>query len=223
VVDDEYPLNAAGRSIEDDRLWHVMDRSQELGFLGPGAVAQQIRHAEAWLPVVPPTCRVLDLGSGGGLPGLVIAWGRPDLDVTLLDAGTRRCEFLKWAVEELGLQTTVRHGRAEALALELRGCFDVVVARSFAPPPVTAECAAPFLRHHGILIVSDRMLDDAGVELRWPEAGLAQLGMRRGERHLGDGTALLVLHQDEECPERFPRRDGVAAKRPLFHVEQSPE
>src|SRR5690606_17211507 len=128
--------------------------------------------------------RVLDLGSGGGVPGLVLAVRRPDLDVVLLDAMSRRCTFLEAAAAELGLAGRVRVvcERAEVAARdpELRGTFDVVVARSFAAPPVTAECAAGFLRVGGRLLVSEPP-DHTGEE-RWPAAPLDELGLTVGRR-----------------------------------------
>jgi 16S rRNA (guanine527-N7)-methyltransferase len=93
----------------------------------------------------------------------------------------------------------------------MRGTVDGLVARSFGPPATTAECAAPLLAVGGLLVVSDP--PDAGD--RWPVEGLALLGLvpvRRAET----GPALQVLRQDVPCPDRYPRRIGIPAKRPLF-------
>ena len=132
----------------------VLARSRSLGFLGPGSLRVQVEHALGFAagPVgaagVAPR-RVLDLGSGGGVPGLVLAPAWPDTEVVLMDAVARRAAFLESAVATLGLGVRVRvvRARAEAAGRDaaLRGHFDVVVARGFGPPAVTAECAAPFL------------------------------------------------------------------------------
>lgn len=202
---------------EHAALLEVLERSRSLGFLGPGPVDPHVEHARAYLPDVPDSGTVMDLGSGGGVPGLVLAADRPGTRFVLLDAMEKRCRFLDWAVEELGLQNVrVLCGRAEELAHspELRGSFDLVVARSFAAPPVLAECAAGFLRVGGRLIVSEPPLVAHGE--RWPAEPLAQLGLRPERTSSTDAATLQLLEQTEVCPDWFPRRVGVPAKRPLF-------
>jgi 16S rRNA (guanine527-N7)-methyltransferase len=168
-------------------------------------------------PAVVPN-RVLDLGSGGGLPGLVLALEWPASRLTLLDAGERRVEFLRRTVEVSGLEDRVRvlHSRAEVVGRDPqeRGSYDLVVARSFGPPPVTAECAAPMLRVGGLLVVSEPPGED-GTTGRWSVPGLASLGMSRSWSIRGQFGYRVIL-QGSACPEQFPRRVGVPAKRPLF-------
>ena len=101
-----------------------------------------IAHGRTLLDGLPPSGRVLDLGSGGGLPGLVLATARPELELTLLEARQRACRFLREAVAELGLTgVEVVESRAEEAARRpgLRESFDAVVSRSFGPPAATAE------------------------------------------------------------------------------------
>jgi 16S rRNA (guanine527-N7)-methyltransferase len=168
--------------------------------------------------------RALDLGSGGGVPGLVLAEARPELSWVLLDAGRRRCRFLREAVAELGLtgQVEVVDDRAESAARrpELRDQMDVVVARSFGPPPVTAECAVGFLRLGGRLVVSEP--PEAGKPSgtspngdRWPEDGLETLGLTR-PRHGGGSGGSFAWFEKDRVDERWPRRVGIPAKRPLW-------
>lgn len=97
--------------------------------------------------------RVLDLGSGGGFPGLVVAICRPDLEVHLLDATAKKTGFLQEVSEELDLGCTVHTGRAEDLAATsgLRGSFDVVTARAVAPLDRLIGWSLPFLRRNGLL------------------------------------------------------------------------
>ena len=204
----------------DASLLAVLERSRELGFLGPGPVMAHVLHARSYLHLLDETrpLRVLDLGSGGGVPGLVLAHERLDLEVTLLDGMEKRCTFLERAVDDLGLgeRVEVVCGRAEEVAhrAERRRRYDAVVARSFASPAVTAECAAGFLRSGGHLIVSEPPGDPAVT--RWSADALEQLGLAPLQRWT-DGTAhLQVLIQHTECPPRYPRRVGVPAKRPLF-------
>lgn len=196
--------------------------ARAIGFLGPGDIEGHIRHALGYVAVIEATAAgsdplVLDLGSGGGVPGLVIAATRPVWQVTLLEGATRRAAWLDDIVQRLTLSGRVRviADRAEQAARrpDVRSSIDVVVARSFGSPAVTAECAAGFLRQGGLLIVSEPPVD--GAE-RWPAARVAPLGLvPSGVRTTGGGR-FQVLVQHRLCPDRFPRRVGLPAKRPLF-------
>lgn len=200
----------------DEELTKALEESRALGFLGPGPVHDQVAHAEGFASALGGgSHRVLDLGSGGGLPGLVLAVRMPGSAFTLLDVSRRRAAFLVEAVRRLGVSGRVRVVRARAEDAgrqpELRGGFDAVVARAFGPPGVTAECAAPFLLTGGRLIVSEPPEE---VE-RWPDDDVSVMGLRVGVRHLSNGS-FQVLHQVGPCPERFPRPSGQPARRPLF-------
>ena len=204
--------------MSGDPLDAVLTRSRELGFLGPGPIHEQRRHAAAFLAMLPAAPEhAVDLGSGGGLPGLVLAAALPDTRWTLLDAMTKRTAFLQEAVDELGWTDRVEvvTGRAEELAQARRGTVDVVVARGFGPPAVTAECAAPLLRAGGSLVVSE---PPGTTGARWPAEPLSELGLVLELADPGP-PAFVRLRAAVPCPERFPRRTGVPAKRPLFHVE----
>jgi len=111
---------------------------------------------------------------------------------------------------ELESRAEVWVGRAESFgrAVAARGTFDLVVARGFGPPAVTAECAAPFLQVGGRLAVSD---PPGGRP--WPPGPLLELGLRPRGAAQGEAS-IMVLEQVAGCPERFPRRSP--AKRPLF-------
>ena len=147
---------------------------------------------------------------------LALHWD--SIDGILLEASSKRCEFLRSSILSLGLgeRIEVAEGRAEVLAREagFEFAFDLVTARSFAKPAVTAECGARLVSAGGLLLVADPPSSPTPTESRWPVDGLQQLGLRlRG--HL-DEPCIAVIERAEECPERFPRRDGVPAKRPLF-------
>jgi len=181
-------------------------------------VERHVAHGRALLAGLPETGRVLDLGSGGGLPGLVLASHRPALELTLLDARRRACRFLREAVGALDRDDiAVVEARAEAAARrpDLRETFDAVVARSFGPPPVTAECAVGFLRAGGHLVVSEPPEPEAAT--RWPAPGLETLGfgppVRRGEPG-GSFVAMEKVRGDD----RWPRRVGIPAKRPVWAI-----
>jgi 16S rRNA (guanine527-N7)-methyltransferase len=205
------------------RLVEVLGEAREIGFLGPGQVGDQIRHADgfrrAWQEVAGPGApgSALDLGSGGGVPGLVLALAWPSTAWTLLDSHRRRVEFLGRAVDRLGLADRVEVVRARAEEFGRRpgsrSAFPLVVSRSFGPPATTAECAAPLLASPGgVLLVSE---PPEGAPGRWPADGLAFLGLRPGPS-LAVPARLQALVQSSPCPVRYPRRTGVPAKRPLF-------
>ena len=215
------------------RVERILGDARRHGFLGPGPLEPHLGHALAFGRVVRGVLApdgearaaadarwpvaVLDLGSGGGLPGLVLATVWRAAAFTLLDAAARRAEFLEEAARRLELSNVVvLHGRAEALGRMAahRGGYGAVVARSFGPPAVTAECAAPFLSGGGILVVSDPP-DGERAGRRWVPEGLRMLGMSRAVRYVEE-YGYTVVRQESACPERFPRRVGVPAKRPLF-------
>ena len=196
-------------------LVEQLERARQLGFLGPGPVEPHIEHALVFVSaLVDTTGTVVDLGSGGGVPGLVIAVGRPDLRLVLVDARARRCRFLEEAVAALEIEAEVIEGRAEVVGrTPLRGAADAVVARSFGVPATTAECGSPLLRLGGRLVVSEP--PPPPQPDRWPAKGLGLLGLEAIGR-VAEGATVQVLEQRTACPESYPRRDGVPAKQPLF-------
>lgn len=187
--------------------------------MGPGPVAGHIEHAAGFVQAVGDAhpVRVVDLGSGGGVPGLIVASQWPAATLYLLDSNERRALFLAEAAAELGLadRVVVGHARAEEAGrdAEWRAKADVVLARSFGSPGVTAECAAPLLALGGRLVVSEPPGD---VASRWPEEPLAQFGLRAVSRFEQAFSRFQILRQEALCPAAFPRRVGVPAKRPLF-------
>ncbi|MEO5678975.1 MAG: RsmG family class I SAM-dependent methyltransferase [Acidimicrobiales bacterium] len=159
------------------------------------------------------------MGSGGGLPGLVLAvleW--PESRWVLLEGMAKRCELLRWAVGELGAgdRVSVVHGRAEHLGRpggDLRGRCSLVTSRSFGPPRTTAEAAAPLLATGGALVVSEPPDSDGE---RWPPAGVTQLGLRPDGVARTDRAGYMVLTQDQPCPPEFPRPWKRQSRQPLF-------
>ena len=163
----------------------------------------------------------VDLGSGGGLPGLVLAAEWPTSRVLLVEANQRRAEALRRALDELGWghRVQVLRIRAEEAGRDpaLRGSQTLVVARSFGPPAVVAECGAPLLRLGGLLVVSEPPpgAGDEAAAVRWPSVPLGDLGLEATGIWQGE-FGYQVLTQVAPCPTRYPRRPGIPAKRPLF-------
>lgn len=198
-----------------------LDRARQVGDLGPGPVAEHVAHSLGFValaaPLLAPGSCILDLGSGGGIPGLVLAVAFPDHRLTLLEGGASRAARLETAVEELGLaaRVAVCARRAEEAAHDqaMHGGFDLVTARGFGPPAATAECAAGFLSAGGRLITSE---PPAAGASRWPAEGLAILGLEL-EALVDQPFHYAVLRRTAGAlDERYPRRVGVPAKRPLF-------
>ncbi len=204
-----------------DSLLEVLEDSRTRGLLGPGALSVHVQQADGFSEGIESGADVVDLGSGGGVPGLAMLVGREDISVVLVDAANRRIEFLDRALDRLELRprARTRWGRAEDLARteDLRERFDAVVSRSFGPPAVTAECARGFLRTGGRLVVSEPP-GAAGSEgsPRWDAAALELLGFRLEDPYEHEGFGFQVLTAIGPCPAAVPRRAGIPAKRPRF-------
>ncbi len=166
-----------------------------------------------------PPLSVVDLGSGAGVPGLVLAVRWHASSFLLVDAHQRRAAFLLGAIRRLELagRVVAVAERAETLGRtpQKRGRYDLVTARGFGRPAVAAECAAPFLRAGGLLVVSEPPPAVTAGHARWPAERLAELGMGPA-RSTGSSYRFAAVTQEQLCPDRFPRRVGVPSKRPLF-------
>lgn len=144
---------------------------------------------------------IVDVGSGGGAPGVPLAAALPEREVTLLEANGRKAEFLR-SLELPNVR--VVHGRAEEQGVDEYG---VAVAKALAPPPVAAEWCLPLVRPGGAVV----LWVGPSAERERVAVVAAQLAAE-----LVDGPpGLLVLRKLGPTPEGFPRRPGVARKRPL--------
>jgi 16S rRNA (guanine527-N7)-methyltransferase len=163
--------------------------------------------------------RIADLGSGAGWPGLALAAALPEAHVALVESAARHCRYLERAVAASGLTNVeVVHARAEAWPEGL-GAHDLVTARALAALPVVIEYAAPLLAMGGTLVAWKG--DVASEEAADGEAAAAELGLEAVEVRPVQpfpgalGRTLHVLRKVAPTPERFPRRPGMAAKRPI--------
>jgi 16S rRNA (guanine527-N7)-methyltransferase len=147
---------------------------------------------------------IVDVGSGGGAPGIPLAHALPDREVTLLEATRRKCDFLeRWTVELPNLRVVC--GRAEEQPLDTWG---VAVAKALAPPPVAAEWCLPLVAPGGAAVLSVGPTAQADR--------VAQVaGSLAAELEPDPPPGLLVLRKLAPTPTGFPRRPGVARKRPL--------
>jgi 16S rRNA (guanine527-N7)-methyltransferase len=165
-----------------------------------------------------------DLGSGGGVPGIPLALALPDARFTLIEAVGKKCAFLREAVAllELGERVEVACARSEeltAVGAPARETFGVVLAKAVGPLAVVVELAAPALRPGGLLLVS-KTAGAADGEAAAGAVAAAACGRVRGRtvaltRSPLPGSVCVVFEKTAPTPPRFPRRPGMAAKRPL--------
>ncbi len=146
--------------LDRERLHRVLSEIQRRGGIGRVVIDDAIAHAELFVTALPDEVnggRLIDLGSGGGLPGLVIAASRPDLEVTLVERRDKRADLLRFGVRGLDAIARVRvvSGDVHGIARREAGEFDVVTARSFGPVSEVLRIAATLLRSGGCLIVSE--------------------------------------------------------------------
>ena len=173
------------------------------------------------LGLIPQGARVIDVGTGAGLPGIPLCILRPDLRVTLLDAQRKRVTFLQAAIEALDLPAQAVHMRAEDAARDeaRREAYDVAVSRAVAATPTLLELTLPFVR------VGGRAIARKGPGLQ------AELEQARRAAHLLGGAlegvldapvpgrdwqhVLLVCAKRQKTARQYPRRAGLPGKNPL--------
>ena len=138
----------------------VLFAAQRLGTLGDRPIADVIEHACQFLPALAGvTGKVIDIGTGAGVPGLVVAERRPDLEMVLVDRRATRMDSLALGVAGLGWseRVTVLTADVDDLGRDAghAGTYSAVVSRGFGPPEVTARLARPLLAIGGLLVVSE--------------------------------------------------------------------
>ena len=168
--------------------------------------------------------RLADIGSGGGLPGIPLKIAMPHVSLTLVESTTKKSQFLRHAVDVLSLRdVAVENVRVEELARDPdhRGGYDVTTVRAVAKLAVVAEYCVPLLRVGGITVAMKARLEDE--ELSEGERAAEMLGARISERvkvplipEVGDKERkLVVIEKVRETGKAYPRKPGVATKRPL--------
>lgn len=182
--------------FDEDGLVDALGAAQQLGFLGSRPIPEAIEHARAVVAGLDEVRgAVVDLGAGGGLPGLVIVRDRPDLSVTMIDRRTKRTDFLERMVRRYGLtdRVEVLGWDVETLIASCVGgdrmCFDAAVARGFGPPDRTLSYMAQLVRPGGRLVVTEPPDGD-----RWDPSWLAAAGVVR----VPAGSSIAVFRRRDE-------------------------
>ncbi len=176
------------------------------------------------LPLLPPAAgiKVIDVGSGGGLPGLPLKLARPDIRLALLDATAKKAALLREFRDALGLENVdVIGGRAEAVAREPehREAYDVALSRAVAPLAVLAELCLSFCKVGGVCLAQKK--GDIAAELAAAQKAITLLGGQLREvrpvalDEFADGRCLVVVDKVSPTPPAYPRRAGMPKKRPL--------
>jgi 16S rRNA (guanine527-N7)-methyltransferase len=207
-------------------LLEANDRVNLTRVVTPEAIARDhLLDALAALPLLDESGarRVIDLGSGGGVPAIPLALARPDLDWVLVDSVRKKAEALRGFVAALELgRVTVLSERLEALGRDPahRDRHDLATARACAPLPVLVELALPLVRAGGALLAWKGPLGPADAELRAGGAAGAMLGggtprVRPSNLAALGGRTLVTVAKLGPTPARFPRRAGEPARRPL--------
>ncbi|KAL4189203.1 hypothetical protein AMTRI_Chr08g205810 [Amborella trichopoda] len=190
----------------------LLDWNQRMNLTGVTEWSEVVkRHVEDSLSILPvirercsavtSTVKLVDVGSGAGLPGLIMAIACPDWHFTLLDSMHKRCLFLEHAIRVSGLlNVQVVCARAESVGqnVEFREAFDVAVARAVAEMRILAEYCLPLVRVGG-LFVAAKGYDPQVIESKGP---------------YGQRTAVVCM-KDSPTPKKYPRQPGLPAKKPL--------
>ena len=170
----------------------------------------------------PPGYAAADVGSGAGLPGLPLKLAFPGIKLHLIESAGKKTAFLRHMVETLGLEdVTVHTGRAEELARDpnLRDSCDLALVRGVARLPLLLEYALPFCRPGGRVVAFKH--GPTEPEVLAAERALAELGGRHDGTYpvtlegLSDNRVVLCFQKTRPTAERYPRRTGIPAKRPL--------
>lgn len=194
----------------------LADAGVERGLIGPREVDRiwdrHILNGAVVGELIGPDARVVDVGSGAGLPGVPLAIARPDLSVTLLEPMLRRTDFLTEVVDELGLSATVVRGRAEEPTVVSKiGGADVVVSRAVADLQKLTRWCAPLLRPGGRMLALKG--DRAEAEVAEHRSAMGRLGVgevevvRCGTSYLTPPTTVVVAVRGGRTPpaRRRPR------------------
>jgi len=197
----------------------------------------QVKHFLDSLTIVlalpeplPAGFKIIDVGSGGGFPGIPLKILFPQIDFVLLESTRKKVEFLKHIVQSLALQRVkVVNGRAEEMAHlpDYREQFDVVVARGLAEMAVLAELTLPFCRIEGHLVAQKKgeIKTELAASLNAITAMRGRLSMVKNIElsEFTDKRCLVVIEKVSSTPAEYPRRPGIPAKRPLLSVKRSPD
>ena len=178
---------------------------------------RQIQDCLPSLNYLPASGKVIDVGSGGGLPGIVWAIYRPDLRVTLLDSVNKKCEAVSEIIADLKIgNVKVVCSRSEEFAKSHREEYDLAGARALAASGVCAELLSPLVRvgGHVLTFKGEKVHDEISeVADKW---GMLSLSKPALHFYGGEAKCIVLWKKVKNCSARYPRREGLAGIKPFW-------
>lgn len=204
-------LTAANREMNLTRVSEDEKEASDRNYLDSLTALEHLKNAHS----------LIDVGSGAGFPGLPIAIMRRDMEIVLMDSLTKRVDFLNGVIRRLGLNASAVHARCEEAAKlpAYRDHFDVACARAVASMNVLSEWLLPFVKPGGQMLALKG--PGAGEETQEAHAAIEALGAREAgicaARIPGRDWEHSIVKVDKlvPTPDRFPRKPGIAEKRPI--------
>ena len=221
------PQVEAFRIYRNELLEWNANRANLTAITDPHEVESRLFLESLWcasaLPKVGENTRLIDVGAGGGFPGLPLVIALRSLDVTLLDSTRKKVDFLQHVITRLAVPNArAIHARAEALAHDIahRERYDVATARALAPLPVLVELCLPFVRVGGVLIApkgvdAEREVDEAANALEILGGVIDTIIAPDSDSPIPSDHCLVVIRKVSRTPDDYPRRPGVPSRRPL--------
>ncbi len=187
------------------------------GVVGRGEEPQAlVADSLALLPHLGGARSLIDVGTGGGMPGIPLKLAAPELAVTLLEADHRKTAFLAHAAARLGIDVEIVGERAEVAGRgPLRERFDAATSRALAALPVAAELCLPFVRVGGQWLAMAAEVDVKSAQAALEELGGGPANAVPAASALRERGVVVVVEKVRPTPDRYPRRPGAPAKRPL--------
>ena len=208
-----------GISVTDSKLLELARMIEGWPGLTAGPPGPLIEDSLVLLDHLGDAVWVVDVGSGGGLPGLPLKISRPDLELTLIEADQTKAAFLVQACAKLGLTgVDVVALRAEDAGHDsrYRERFDVAVARALAPLPVLVELSLPLVRVGGGLLAQKTLAESVGPAHRAIELlGGRLVEVAEARSAARETGTVVVIEKITPTPERYPRRAGIPSRKPL--------
>jgi len=175
---------------------------------------QHPNNQTTYPPINLTTQSVIDIGAGAGFPGIPLKLACPDIKLTLIEATKKKVEFLQHIIKTLGLtEAEAVWARAEEFAKDYREAFDLAVARAVADLRILSELCLPFVKVGGLFIAYKEEKIEAEIEQA--AKAIETLGGRLKEVRKFPARSLVIIEKNAPTPLKYPRRPGMANKRPL--------